>query len=151
MGLITVDQEKRALTATVFVMFAASCPFSAFWGRGGFLEGGTDFPGWQLLLIGWLPLFGFSIPWCANIVAAASILRLRQGRHRDALGMALTAVVFASTPMVMLPSGSDRFELRTGYFLWLSSFITWAAGLIHLRHRARRTKPLAKKFVLDEL
>jgi hypothetical protein len=146
-----VDTEKRLLIATVLVLFATSCCLSAFWGRGGFLEGGTDLYGWQLVLFGWFPVLPFWVPWTSNIFLAFSVHRLWKGRDMDARGFALTAVVFASIPLVMLLTRSDQLELRSGYYFWLASLMTWSAGLFYLPHKARRMKPSTAKALRDEL
>lgn len=117
---------KAIVTVISCGLVAASCALPAFWGRGGFFEGGTEMLGWQLLLFGAV-LCPITIPWLANIAWAESLCCLWTDQSRRMAIAAAAAIALATLPLWFL--GEPKLELRLGYWLWLSGISVTGLGL----------------------
>jgi hypothetical protein len=137
---IESQRAKSLLILVVASLYLAACLLPGFWGRGGFLEGGTEIPGWALVL-GFPPWCGISWPSLAAMSVSAKWLW--EGRLRRAFILACINILPAAYWLPMEVPG--RFELRIGYYVWLAGLVVWAAGVGCLRWRDRGKKPQSAK------
>jgi 4-amino-4-deoxy-L-arabinose transferase-like glycosyltransferase len=152
MGIVSQRAKyKYLLTSAVASLYLAACLLPGFWGRGGFLDGGTEVPGWALVL-GLPPLCCISWPSLAATIISAQWLW--QDRLRPAFILAciniLPAVYYLPAYWLPMPR---KFELRIGYYLWLAAVVVWAVGVGCFRWRDQRqgqqtSKP---KHAMDDL
>lgn len=131
-------------------------------------------PGWQAFRIAacmvW-PYEGSRIDGWYNVVLSTTsaattvlfvlglglVIRVRS-RRLSRVSAGIAACAFIVNAHWVLRFGSDRFDLRIGYFLWWASFLLLAIGLFRLSHdmgsidpalgRRRRssTKPYRNKY-----
>jgi hypothetical protein len=135
------------LCGLVAVLIGISCCQPFFWGRGGFLEGGTELPGWAVVMLpgpccmSWPSIFAF---WL-------SAIWIYWDEYRGAF--ILSCLNLLPTAIWLIYEEPGRFELRSGYYFWLAAAILWAVGIGWLRFSARRDcQALEKpKTAIDEL
>jgi hypothetical protein len=110
--------------------------------------GGTEFPGWALVL-GFPPWCCISWPSLAAMIISAEWLW--EDRLRRAFILACINILPAAVWLREKVPG--RFELRTGYYVWLAGVIVWAVGVGWLRWRDRAKTPslLKANNVTDDL
>lgn len=139
---------RLSLTVAVVGLYLAVCVLSGFWGRGGFLEGGTDVPGF-VLVIGFPPLS--CTCWFPIVGMIISARWLWEGRDRRAFILACINILPVAFWLPVENPG--RFELRVGYYLWLASHVLWAVGIGCLRvvDRGKPGSTAKEKSVIDEL
>ena len=139
---------KFWLTFVVASLYLAACLLPGFWGRGGFLEGGTEVPGW-CMVIGLPPLCCLS--WPSILAMYYSAKWVWQDRYQRAFILACLNILPGAYWLAALAPG--RFELRSGYYVWLTALVVWAVGVGCLRMMDRGKRPpfSQKKSVRDEL
>ena len=86
------------------------------WGRGGFPGGGTDLPGWFLVL--GLPC-NF-LAWISRLAMYLSALWFWGEEYRAAFPTAYLNILPVSSELLMLQPG--RYELRSGNHVWLAGW-----------------------------
>ncbi|AGA28712.1 hypothetical protein Sinac_4530 [Singulisphaera acidiphila DSM 18658] len=133
-------QAKYALTCAVASLYLAACLLPGCWGRGGFLEGGTELPGWFIVLG---PCYCF-LNWPSTAAMILSVRRLWKKQTRLAFLMACINLLPVASLLAVEEQG--RFELRIGYYLWLAALAVWALGvgcfvLLDRRKPASSSKP----------
>jgi hypothetical protein len=131
-------RARAFLTCLIAALFIRSCMLPAAWGRGGFLEGGTEFPGWWLLLLGWVPLYLYFPAWFANPMLVLVLRYSWAGRFGGAARLSWIAVALALVPLASF--AASREELRRGYYFWLGSMIAAAIGSTALAVAHRRVQ-----------
>lgn len=120
-----LKQRKLSLMGVVACLYVAACLLPAFWGRGGFLEGGTELPGW-FLIIGLPPFCCSGLP--STLATIVSGRWLWQNKYREASALACLNL-FA--PLYWLSQTEPgRFVLRKGFYVWSIALVVWAAGVV---------------------
>lgn len=137
---IESQRAKSSLILVVASLYLAACLLPGFWGRGGFLEGGTEGRGWVLVL-GFPPLCCISWPSLAAMFVSAKWLW--EDRLQRAFILACINILPAACWLTMGKPG--RLELRIGYYVWLAGVVVWAVGVGCLRWRDRGKKPPLSK------
>ena len=107
-------------------------------------------PGWQAFRVAacavW-PYEGITIdPWYNSVLSTMSAVTtalfvlgawwvvVTQSRRFCRVSAWIAACAFVVNAHWFLRFGSDRFDLRIGYFLWWASFLLLAIGLFRLSH-----------------
>src|SRR5579883_1841616 len=83
-------RAKLSLTCAVASLDLAACLLPGFWGRSGLLDGGTEVPGWAMVL-GLPPLC--CISWPSLVAMAISAKWLWGGRPRGAFPLACLKIL----------------------------------------------------------
>ncbi len=123
---------------TVCVLFLASVVTPVFYTE--FCNGFTSSPastyyGWHALLFGWLALFeDGTIAWYANPFLYISMVLYvgRLGRASLIVSCAALFMAFSSIYYTRIWNDKDHeyiVQHGVGYYLWLLSFMVWAAWL----------------------
>jgi hypothetical protein len=142
-------RAKCWLTLAVASLYLAACLLPGVWGRGGFLECGTEIPGWAMVL-GLSPLCCVSWPSLAAMIISA--VWLGEDRLRRAFILACINIlpVAQFLPAHWSPEAC-RVELRTDYYIWIAAVVGWAVGVGWLRWRERGARlPSKAKPVMDD-
>jgi len=84
-----------------------------------------------------------SISWPSIIAMYYSAKWVWQDRYRRAFILACLNILPGAYWLVALAPG--RFELRSGYCVWLAALIVWAVGVGCLRMLDQGKRPLFKK------
>jgi hypothetical protein len=101
----------------------------------GYAEAGVYY-GWAALLLGPIGLFVGHFSWLANPLLWFSWLKFRRKNYGTAFVASILAIIMALTFLLneTIPvgsSGSYKYEVLFGYFLWLGSVVlaAFAAGV----------------------
>jgi hypothetical protein len=82
-------------------------------------------PGWQALLLGWMPIF--CIPWSANLFLLVGSILLLCGRYEKALRLGVFGVLAGLTTLALWRWGVVE-TLLVGYFCWQAGLLLFALG-----------------------
>ena len=105
----------------------------------------VDYDGWSspigLILVGWLPILageGSAIAWLANpliIVSWVSLFKMEKISFWTSLASIAFALSFLFVDEIMsseAPTYSKVTEIKLGYWLWVSSMVTFSLGALYL-------------------
>ncbi|MFZ6720304.1 hypothetical protein [Undibacterium sp. Ji49W] len=108
----------------------------------GYAEAGVYY-GWAALLLGPIGLFGGHFSWLANPLLWFSWSKFESKNYNAALGASILAIMMALTFLLngTIPvgsSGSYKYEVLFGYYLWLGSVVLagFAAGTSRKRSQS---------------
>jgi len=120
----------------------------------GYCTGRSDCtPGYAVLLMGWLGVFGGAFQWVANpVLGVAWVLGLFR-QHRMSLFLviaaALVALSFMLVPSVMKDEAgnmADVTSLGSGYWLWIGSMLVLGiADIVALQSKSQQA-PVPAQF-----
>lgn len=109
----------------------------------GFYTGAHNpWPGWNILLTGWLELMYLKVNWFANPVLLLAYFFMLIKQYGLAAIASLTSVIFAASFLARKTIVMDTISHITGYgigyWLWLASFIIMLLSSLYLFYVSRR-------------
>ena len=131
---------ERALIMLCFGLYALSLCLPAYRPIIGYAKSDVYY-GWAALLLGPIGLFGGHFSWLANPLIWYSWSQYERGRFARAAQVAILGLAVALTFIFTkhIPegsSGSYPYQIRIGYYVWLTSMVTFILAAV-LAHRAR--------------
>jgi len=131
-------------TCLAFFVIACASPALVFLKTGG---GTEQWPGFQVLVVGWLGILVEQFAWCANLVMALSLIFLLFRRWLAAAILALVALAIAADTLLLfsheVPADEGNVNklqlvhLGPGFYFWVASMVVVVVGAIILRRRSK--------------
>ena len=144
------DENEQGTLADRYRFFGP-CGCLVFASREGGRHAPTGLPGWQAFRVAACPVWPYEdfviAEWYNAVLSTTSAVTTvlfvlssawvlgGHSRRLRRVSAWIADCAFIVNAHWVLRSGSDRFDLRTGYFLWWFSFLVLAIGLFRLSGR----------------